>query len=120
MERARAAFDAAVLGEGGGESVAPAERVEGPPEPVAEPAEPETAAARSGRRPLVGGGQPIDTYSEPELAELIRWIESDGLLRTKVELRDETIRELGYRRRGPRIVAALDAVIDLMRGAEQR
>jgi hypothetical protein len=47
----------------------------------------------------------------------IRWIESDGLLRTKVELREETIRTLGYRRRGPRIIAALDEAIDQIRAA---
>ena len=46
---------------------------------------------------------------------LIRWIESDGLLRTKVELRDEAIRELGFKRRGPKIVLAVEGAIDTAR-----
>jgi hypothetical protein len=42
---------------------------------------------------------------------LVRWIESDELIRTKDELVLETIRELGFQRRGTKIVAAIEAAI---------
>jgi very-short-patch-repair endonuclease len=74
------------------------------------------AARRTGPPPISRGhGCSITDFSEDQLMSQIRWIESDGLLRTKVELRDEAIETLGYRRRGPRIIAALDAVIDRVR-----
>jgi very-short-patch-repair endonuclease len=66
-------------------------------------------------------GRSIADYTVTELVSLIRWIESDGLLRTKADLRDEAVETLGYRRRGPRIVAAIDDAIDSARsfkGAE--
>lgn len=53
--------------------------------------------------------------SASELALLIRWIESDTLLRTKDQLTDEAIRELGFRRRGKKIVAAVDRAIQSTR-----
>lgn len=56
--------------------------------------------------------QAIDGYSRSELAGLISSIEADGLLRTKSELTDEAIRRLGYRRRGHRIIAAVEQAID--------
>ena len=55
---------------------------------------------------------PIDEYAPDQLVELVRWIESDTLLRTEEELLAEAMRELGYERRGPRIVAALTAAIE--------
>ncbi|HWO82268.1 MAG TPA: AAA domain-containing protein [Solirubrobacterales bacterium] len=70
-------------------------------------------SSRNGPMPIPrAGGRSIDEYTLDELISLIVWIESDGLLRTKAELRDEAIATLGYRRRGPRIVAALGAAID--------
>ena len=41
------------------------------------------------------------------LAELVTWIESDGLNRTEEEVVAETINELGFQRRGTRIVEAI-------------
>jgi hypothetical protein len=38
---------------------------------------------------------------------LIQWIESDTLLRTEDALLAEAIRQLGFQKRGSRIVAAL-------------
>lgn len=63
-------------------------------------------------------GRSITEYTETQLASLIRWIESDGLLRTKAELREEAIEALGYRRRGPRIIVALDEAIELARARQ--
>jgi len=41
------------------------------------------------------------------LAELVKWVESDGLNRTEEEVITETIAELGFTRRGNRIVEAV-------------
>jgi hypothetical protein len=46
---------------------------------------------------------------------LVRWLQSDGLLRTDDELIEAAARELGFRRRGARIVAALSAAISQTR-----
>ena len=53
---------------------------------------------------------------QSQLVAVIRWIESGDLLLLKVELRSETIRELGFKRRGPKIVAAVESAIDVARG----
>ncbi len=89
-----------------------------PPEPVAPPpAEPpsEPPPARDGPRPVpqVGkhGYDNITHYHDHQLAELVRWIESDGLLRTDEQLMAEMLREMGFRRRGKRIEDALARAI---------
>jgi hypothetical protein len=53
----------------------------------------------------------IDDYRDDELTQLIKWIESDTLLRTKEQLLDEAIQLLGFRRRGKKIVAAIERAI---------
>jgi very-short-patch-repair endonuclease len=73
-------------------------------------------SSRDGPLPVApADGRPITDYSDAELVTLIRWIESDGLLRPRSDLRDEAIETLGYRRRGPRIVAAVDRAIGVAR-----
>jgi len=67
--------------------------------------------SRQGSRPLLRRGQPIDTYTQAQLVRLVRWIESDELIRTKDDLVLETIRELGFQRRGTKIVIAIEAAI---------
>jgi very-short-patch-repair endonuclease len=62
----------------------------------------------------------VDDYSARELGELIRWIESDTLLRTQEQLLDEAIRKLGFRRRGKKIVAALEQAIMTHRRGERQ
>ena len=44
------------------------------------------AAERKGSRPPLRRGQPIDAYTQAQLVGLVRWIESDELLRTHDEL----------------------------------
>jgi hypothetical protein len=56
-------------------------------------------------------GEPINTYSLAQLIQVIRWVKSDGLLRTEDELLDEVIGALGYSRRGKRIVATITNAI---------
>jgi very-short-patch-repair endonuclease len=69
------------------------------------------AAKRHGPRPPLRRGQSIDAYTQAVLVRLVRWIESDELIRTHDELVSETVRELGFQKRGSRIVAAVEAAI---------
>ena len=48
---------------------------------------------------------------QSELVRLIRWIESDDLIRTEDELLVATMRELGFDRRGKKIVAVITAAL---------
>jgi very-short-patch-repair endonuclease len=73
--------------------------------------EPTGPAVRSRPRPSVPPGFGIDAYRQSELVRLIRWIESDDLIRTEDELLVETMRELGFDRRGKKIVAAITAAL---------
>lgn len=66
---------------------------------------------RIGPKPISGSRGPITEYAHLELVALIKWIESDGCLRTRDELIDEAKDELGFQRRAIRIVTALDAAI---------
>jgi hypothetical protein len=64
-----------------------------------------------GLRPAVYRGRPITDYSQAQLRAIVRWIESDTLLRTRDELVDEVMRELGFTKHGKRIVAAINQAI---------
>jgi len=59
----------------------------------------------------VRAGLPVTDYSMRELVAMVRWIESDTLLRTEEETLTELMQELGFKRRGPRIVEVLTAAI---------
>lgn len=123
-KRAKAAFEAAVLaadkaddGENGAGAIgarpAPPKL---PSDPFAEALDREVPGGampttRRGDRPIRVGRPNIDSYSHWELIELIRWIESDTLLRTKEQMIDAARRELGFQRRGSRIVTSLEAAI---------
>jgi very-short-patch-repair endonuclease len=64
-----------------------------------------------GPRPHVPRGLSISDYSQRQLVAIARWIESDTLLRTEDELLQEVMDELGFERRGYRIVDAIRAAI---------
>ena len=51
-------------------------------------------------RPIVPRNRPITYYSRQQLISIIRWIESDTLLRTNDELLTQVMKELGFSRRG--------------------
>jgi very-short-patch-repair endonuclease len=68
-----------------------------------------------GRRPTVRPGRKINEYSKRQLEEIIDWVQSDTLLRTKDQLLTEVIRELGFQKRGKRIVEAVTAAISVTR-----
>lgn len=74
-------------------------------------AEPAAPPQRHGARPRLGRRGSIDDYTTAELTDFVRWIESDDLVRTHDELLNETQRELGFARRGSKIVTAIDAAI---------
>jgi very-short-patch-repair endonuclease len=75
------------------------------------------AAPDRGARPPVEPGRRIVDYRTDELVALIRWIESDTLLRTEEELVAEVMRELGFGRKGSRITATItDAIHEARAG----
>lgn len=71
---------------------------------------------RRGPRPSIPKRKNIDEYSDSELTQLLRWIELDTLLRPEQELKQEMTRELGFKKLGSRIDAALSRVIKNVRG----
>jgi very-short-patch-repair endonuclease len=102
IARARAAYDSAVA----------ASHTPEPPRisPLTEPTAP-PSSGRLGECPIRTHRPAIADYSMPELITLIRWIESDTLLRTEEDLLAEAIRVLGFRRRGSTITATLQRAI---------
>lgn len=80
------------------------------------PAPPKPAPPkRKGRRPYTNHGQSIDKYRSYQLEALARWILSDTLLRTDDDLMNEMLKELGFKKRGSRIIATLQRTIDRVR-----
>ena len=57
------------------------------------------------------GYEAITDYTLPQLVQLVRWIESDTLLRTEEDLLQEMMEDLGFRRRGSRITERLNQAI---------
>jgi len=96
-----------------------------PTQPVPQTAQPFTSqsltpeinspTALRGRRPNVPKRAKIDDYTQAELMSLIRWILSDGCLRTDEEILKEMLPELGFKRRGARIDQAVFAAIERLR-----
>ncbi len=96
-----------------------------PPVPSEHTTEDVTAVTR---RPAAGtlpkpwnpDGRDITEYQDFELVKFMRWIMSDGVLRTRDELIVMGAKELGYERRGSRIVAALGRAIDTIQRTDAR
>lgn len=108
IARAAVAYRAALAAADNGQ------RAPGPSDPAPEQAvaaNPAPAARRYGQCPIYGRRGSIDDYSMDELVALVRWIESDTLLRTEDQLVAEMMRFLGFVKRGSRIVAALTTAI---------
>lgn len=101
IERAYAAWQAAIQREG---------PIEEPAEIPLEPTPVREAQERSERPNIPIRGQ-IDLYTIQELRQLIDWLNSDGLLRTDDEIITEMLPEIGAKRRGDRIVAAILAAL---------
>jgi REase_MTES_1575 len=65
------------------------------------------AAPQRGPRPPIPIRTSITQYTERELMQLLRWIASDGQLRTDDQIVDEMVSTLGFSRRGIRIERAI-------------
>jgi len=70
-----------------------------------------SASPRKGPRPSIAGRTSITQYSTAELTQMLRWIASDGQLRTDDQIVDEMVVALGFSRRGTRIEKILHAAI---------
>ena len=68
-----------------------------------------------GPKPSITRGKPITWYPHRLLVSLARWILSDTLLRTDAEIHREMREELGFKKGGTRINAALQRAIDEVR-----
>lgn len=67
-----------------------------------------------GVRPRIPSGLKIKEYSSINLNEMVRWVTSDGVLRTDDEIVGEVMQALGFERRGREIVERiLTAVMDV-------
>ena len=73
---------------------------------------------REGPWPWRPDGRKIGEYPDFELVKFMRWIMSDGQLRTTDELVAIGTTELGYKRRGPLIVSALERVIGMIKESD--
>ncbi len=71
----------------------------------------EDVASRRGPSPVTNRYRSIADVPDSLLVSLLAWITSDGLLYTDVELVEIMIGELGFARRGARIVERLEAAV---------
>jgi very-short-patch-repair endonuclease len=69
------------------------------------------AVPQRGARPRIPEHDDAEDYTPQELTRLIRWIKSDGRLRTDDEIMLEALHELGFKRRGPKIEQVLREAI---------
>ncbi|HTJ31639.1 MAG TPA: AAA domain-containing protein [Dactylosporangium sp.] len=111
--RARAAYDEAVAAVDARRTDEPTVVLAAPPAEAAGPADDDS---RPLPRPVLTPGRPINEYPRELLVDLIRWIESDTLLRTEEQVVDEARKHLGFKRGGSRINATLLAALAEARG----
>ncbi|HUY10017.1 MAG TPA: AAA domain-containing protein [Candidatus Dormibacteraeota bacterium] len=108
VDKVIAAYDRAVSdSDGHGAPVVP----EPPNRSITGASDADTPASIRVPRPFVASGQSVVAYSDFQLLQMVRWVESDKLLRTEEELLEEVMRALGFRRRGKNVVARLTAAI---------
>jgi len=74
-----------------------------------------SAYLRKGPRPAIPVRTSIAQYTSTELIQLLRWITSDGQLRTDDQIVDEMVAVLGFSRRGVRIERAIQSAITCWR-----
>jgi very-short-patch-repair endonuclease len=78
---------------------------------IHKPVVPVAVSPVRGNRPNVRRGLSIGEYTSAQLVSVVRWILSDDVVRTHDEILEAAMAEFGFQRRGPRIVAALNAAI---------
>jgi very-short-patch-repair endonuclease len=93
-------------------AVQDSDRAPQPTWPTDEPVETVTIGADRGPRPLVPRRSKIDEYSDGELDAICGWLLADQLPLDRETRIDEAIRELGYQRRGKKIVERIGAALD--------
>jgi hypothetical protein len=69
-----------------------------------------------GPRPYVTAGHGIDAYSDWEISRIVQWIKSDDRLRSEDELLAAVMDDLGFERRGAKIVERITGVIRYLEG----
>lgn len=74
-----------------------------------------TLMQRRSPRPFFPHGLPIGAYSTQQIADLIKWIVSDGQLRTDDEIVNQVVEEMGFSRRGKNIVAEIEYAISVLK-----
>lgn len=114
IEKTVAAYHAAVVASNAPSAALAAPKV------VAPPAPPTARGRERGPRPDVYRWGQIDEFTDRDLQTMVRWIESDTLLRSREDLIAELMAELGFERRGKRIVGRIGAAIDAVRGNGRR
>jgi len=106
IQRAIQAFDAAVEKSnrnGHSATVDPPSE----PQPSRSMAASPIPTARTSASPPIPVHKSIEEYTATELRNLLRWVKSDGKLRTNDELADEIFEALPFARRGSKIEAAI-------------
>jgi very-short-patch-repair endonuclease len=78
-----------------------------------------TAGKRTSVTAPIPVRESIDEYSAAELQNLLRWVKSDGKLRTNDELADGMFEALPFSRRGSKIDAAIRRTIAVDKGPSQ-
>ncbi len=87
-----------------------------PSGPMPDPVHPEEIAARSrGARPDIPATGYIDSYTDTQLLVMGMWVQNDTLLRTRDDHVAEVMRELGFTRKGSKIVGRIGAAVDRAR-----
>jgi very-short-patch-repair endonuclease len=84
-----------------------------PPDP--KPAPSQESPSRAPRPAVVPSGR-IDEFTDNDLRAMVRWVESDTLLRTEDALLAEVMRECGFERRGRKIVGRITDAIRHVHG----
>lgn len=69
-----------------------------------------------GPRPDVPAGMKTDEYGEADLIAICRWLLGDGLQFDREERLSQALHELGFKRRGRKIVERLSRAIDIAQG----
>jgi very-short-patch-repair endonuclease len=107
IDKALAAYHAAVAADGKPTLAHPGAH---PPA-----AAPPVAAPQRGPRPDIYPWGQIDEFTSHDIQAIVRWIESDTLLRSREDLIEEAMAQLGFQRRGKKIVARIGAAVDAVR-----
>jgi very-short-patch-repair endonuclease len=79
----------------------------------------EALGSKRSAKPRIQKGLPIDEYDDAELEAVVRWVQSDRRLRTDDEIVSEAVREMGFSKRGKRIVEAIERAIADVKQAEE-